>query len=147
MNTVLSFMDKIYGDSSTLSMIYIVGSILLFIFIILLIFSLRKPSENNKEKIIEEPNINPKEENEVKIESPNVEEKPVEDKEQVNPIVESINKPDEQKQENLSSILDKAEEKKEEIKEDEVDNQELPKLSTEIPNIDDYVDIINLTNI
>ena len=30
MNIILNFMDKIYGDSKTLSIIYVVGAVLLF---------------------------------------------------------------------------------------------------------------------
>ena len=54
MDIMLNFMDKIYGDSNTLSIIYVVGSVLLFIFIVLLIFSLRKSDKTNEPKILEE---------------------------------------------------------------------------------------------
>ena len=57
MNTVLSFMDKLYSDSKTLSIVYVVGAILLFVFIILLMVSLRKPDKKEQTKIIEEPKI------------------------------------------------------------------------------------------
>ena len=66
MNIMLNFMDKIYSDSKMLSMVYIVGACLLFIFIILLIFSLRK-TDKKEPKIIEEPKIDDKA-NEIKEE-------------------------------------------------------------------------------
>ena len=55
MNTILSFMDKLYSDTKTLSIVYVVGAVLLFIFIVMLIISLRKPKD--EPKIIEEPKI------------------------------------------------------------------------------------------
>ena len=57
MNTVLSFMDKLYSDSKTLSIVYVIGAVLLFIFIILLMVSLRKTDKKEQPKIIEEPKI------------------------------------------------------------------------------------------
>ena len=66
MNIMLNFMDKIYSDSKMLSIVYIVGACLLFIFIILLIFSLRKTDKKGP-KIIEEPKIDDKT-NEIKEE-------------------------------------------------------------------------------
>ena len=52
MNIMLNFMDKIYSDTKTLKMVYIVGAVLLFIFIILLIFSLRKNDDKKDDKKI-----------------------------------------------------------------------------------------------
>ena len=48
MNTILNFMDKIYSDSKALSMVYVIGAILLFIFILLLMLSLRKPDQKEE---------------------------------------------------------------------------------------------------
>lgn len=52
MNIMLNFMDKIYSDTKTLKMVYIIGAVLLFIFIILLIFSLRKNDDKKEDKKI-----------------------------------------------------------------------------------------------
>ena len=52
MDIILSIMDKIYGNSDNLTKIYIIGAAVLFFFLVLLIFSLRKPKN---EKIIEDP--------------------------------------------------------------------------------------------
>ena len=63
MNDVLNILDSLYGNSRVLSIVYIVGAILLFIFIFMLIATLRK-TDNNETKIIEETNdIDKKEEN------------------------------------------------------------------------------------
>ena len=62
MNIMLNFMDKIYSDDKAMTMVYIVGSVLLFIFIVLLIFSLRKPSKKDNVNIIDEPKDNTKDE-------------------------------------------------------------------------------------
>lgn len=171
MNIILNFMDKIYGDSKTLSIIYVVGAVLLFIFIILLIISLRKPDKKEKTKIIEEPKIEDDKTNTNSLNDVNVltseTEKPLEENK-----VDEVNEKDDIKEESISSknifekttiipinkdnlekeidktynkeeniekALDKAENMsapKEEIKE-EVD---VSKLSSEIPNVDDFVD-------
>lgn len=143
MMTILSFMEKIYSDTKTLSMIYIIGSILLFIFIVLLIISLRKP-EKKPTKIIEEPDIN-NDENKEEIKTETI----TEQKEEIiskseteiipeaeeNKVLENILNVEESKEEN------KLEEKEEEQKEDKTYN-----ISTEIPSIDEYVDnIVNKT--
>ena len=135
MNMILSFMDKIYSDSSTLSIIYIVGAILLFVFILLLIFSLRKPN-NLGEKIIEEPNMD---EDTKKEESVTVDTNIVSEEDVV------LQEEKEETKVTLSNILDKSEERIEEkdfkenieIKEEEI---ELPNLSAEIPDVDEFVD-------
>ena len=54
MNIMLNFMDKIYSDDKAMTTIYIVGAVLLFIFIVLLIFSLRKTNDDKNVKIIDE---------------------------------------------------------------------------------------------
>ena len=59
MNTVLNFMEKFYSDVTTLYIVYIVGAVLLLIFIIMLIVSLRSSSnkvEVKKETIEENKN-------------------------------------------------------------------------------------------
>ena len=150
MMTLLSFMEKIYSDTKTLSMIYIIGSILLFIFIVLLIFSLRKPA-NKTTKIIEEPNINNNEaQEELKEEGNNATDEPKEE------IIEE-NKELEIKKEksNLENILNVTEQKEvpkvqEEVKAQpkvkEEPKEEINNISSEIPSIDDYVDnIVNKT--
>lgn len=150
MMTLLSFMEKIYSDTKTLSMIYIIGSILLFIFIVLLIFSLRKPA-NKTTKIIEEPNINNNEaQEELKEEGNNATDEPKEE------IIEE-NKELEIKKEksNLENILNVTEQKEVPKVEEEVKAQpevkeepkeEINNISSEIPSIDDYVDnIVNKT--
>ena len=97
MITMLSFFDKLYSDTDTLRMVYIVGAILLFIFIILLIVSIRKP-DKKKSKIIEEPKID--EDNKTEVE-----------KEETKTVNESATKESEVKDETESKI----EEEKEEI--------------------------------
>lgn len=97
MNIMLNFMDKIYSDDKAMTMVYIVGSVLLFIFIVLLIFSLRKPSKKDNVNIIDEPKDNTKDE--VKDDT----------KEDI------INKEDEKKEE----TIEKTENVAEEVKKDE----------------------------
>lgn len=97
MNIMLNFMDKIYSDDKAMTMVYIVGSVLLFIFIVLLIFSLRKPSKKDNVNIIDEPKDNTKDE---------VKEDTKED---------IINKEDEKKEE----TIEKTENVAEEVKKDE----------------------------
>ena len=97
MNIMLNFMDKIYSDDKAMTMVYIVGSVLLFIFIVLLIFSLRKPSKKDNVNIIDEPKDNTKDE---------VKEDTKED---------IINKEDEKKEE----TIEKTENVVEEVKKDE----------------------------
>ena len=57
MNTVLNIMDKLYSNSDALKIVYVVGAVLLFIFVVMLIISLRKPEKEKEVKIIEEPKI------------------------------------------------------------------------------------------
>lgn len=97
MNIMLNFMDKIYSDDKAMTMVYIVGSVLLFIFIVLLIFSLRKPSKKDNVNIIDEPKDNTKDE---------VKEDTKED---------IINKEDEKQEE----TIEKTENVAEEVKKDE----------------------------
>lgn len=174
MNLMLNFMDKIYSDDKTMTMIYIIGAVLLFIFIVLLIFSLRKPSKKDikvmdvpkddtlKDKVEEKGNekvevvdtntdtkeeVITKEENTTLNEKANIEEPKEEDKnifEKTTIIPLDNIKPNENelsKEENIEKALDnvnnieqikpKVEETKEEIN----DN-----ISTEIPNVDEFVD-------
>ena len=153
MMTLLSFMEKIYSDTKTLSMIYIIGSILLFIFIILLIFSLRKPAKKPT-KIIEEPNID---NNDTKVEEIKEETNVVGKEENV--IKETTETKDETKEEtekekssleNILNVVEKQEEPKvEEVveeKKEEIVEEKPSNVSSEIPSIDDYVDnIVNKT--
>lgn len=171
MNIILNFMDKIYGDSKTLSIIYVVGAVLLFIFIILLIISLRKPDKKEKTKIIEEPKIEDDKTNTNSLNDVNVltseTEKPLEENK-----VDDVNEKDDIKEESISSQnifekttiipinkdnlekeIDKTYNKEENIEKalDNAENMSAPKeeikeevdvskLSSEIPNVDDFVD-------
>ena len=142
MNTVLNFMDKIYSDSSTLSIIYIVGASLLFVFIVLLIFSLRKPNEKKSEKILDEPIIDKKEE----LNSEKTEVSKIEEKVEIENVLEKENVVDNSSTEkkDLSSILDNVE-IKEETKQDIIEEEkalEIPNLSSDIPDVDEFVDSI-----
>lgn len=157
MDTIMSFMDKIYSDTKTLTIIYIVGAVLLLIFIIMLIVSLRKPSPKKmKTKILDEPKIN-KEQVDTKEEVIKEENKETDDlsasiedkkedivKENITPIEEEQKEIKEEsveeKEENpISKALDNVEnkdimntvEEKEEIK---------PNVSAEIPDVDEFVD-------
>lgn len=174
MNLMLNFMDKIYSDDKTMTMIYIVGAVLLFIFIVLLIFSLRKPSKKDikvmdvpkddtskdkveessveKEEVVDtntdtKEEVITKEENTTLNEKANIEDPKEEDKnifEKTTIIPLDNIKPNENelsKEENIEKALDnvnnieqikpKVEETKKEIN----DN-----ISTEIPNVDEFVD-------
>lgn len=155
MNTILSFMDKLYSDSKTLSIVYMVGAILLFIFILLLMFSLRKNDKKDKTIILEEPSIE-----EVKTESvvETKPEEPIEEetvkeipKEETNTIDQSIFektkiipldelKKAEDKKEDLGTVLNNVDnyKKPEELEEEKADPAE--KISSEIPSIDEFVD-------
>lgn len=170
MNIILNFMDKIYGDSKTLSIIYVVGAVLLFIFIILLIISLRKPDKKEKTKIIEEPKIEDDKTNINSLNDVNVltseTEKPLEENK-----VDDVKEKDDIKEEsisnqnifekttiipinkdNLEKEIDKTYNKEENIEKalDNAENMSAPeekkeevdvsKLSSEIPSVDDFVD-------
>lgn len=168
MNTILSFMDKLYSDSKTLSIVYVVGAVLLFIFIILLMVSLRKSDKKETTKIIEEPKIDdePKE----KIEETKVEPKETL-KEEPTTINESINnKIDKDKneqsleqsifektviipldeiektvsrEENIAQALDNVEKIESIVKEPEMKEtteENVQELSKDIPSVDDFVD-------
>lgn len=169
MNIILNFMDKIYGDSKTLSIIYVVGAVLLFIFIILLIISLRKPDKKEKTKIIEEPKIEDDKTNANSLSDVNIltseTEKPLEENK-----VDNVNEKDDIKEESISSQnifekttiipinkdnleIDKTYNKEENIEKalDNAENMSVPKeekkeeidvskLSSEIPSVDDFVD-------
>lgn len=152
MMTLLSFMEKIYSDTKTLSMIYIIGSILLFIFIILLIFSLRKPAKKTT-NIIEEPNID---NNDTKVEEIKEETKTEEEVEEVKTEIKEENKEgikevkEKSSLEDILNVVEKQDEPKEEEiveeKKEEIVEEKPSNISAEIPSIDDYVDnIVNKT--
>lgn len=109
MNIMLNFMDKIYSDDKAMTMVYIVGAVLLFIFIVLLIFSLRKPSKKDNVNIIDEPKDDKKGE---------VKEDTKED---------SINKEDDKKEE----TIEKTENVVEEVKKDETSKLDNDVVETE----------------
>lgn len=152
MNTILSFMDKLYSDSKTLSMVYVVGAILLFIFIIMLILSLRKSTKNEEEepKIIEEPNISDsKEDSIVKVEESvsneqvNEElkeemltEQSIFEKTIIIPLDELNKKEDKSEIEQALNNVETYKKEEETVEEKEsVDN-----ISTVIPSVDEFVD-------
>lgn len=168
MNTILSFMDKLYSDSKTLSIVYVVGAVLLFIFIILLMVSLRKGDKKEITKIIEEPKID--DEPTEKIEETKVESKEntkpesnfvsevkqdEKDKEENNeqPLEQSIfektviiplNEIDQttSREENIAQALDNVEKIEEKIDPsvEEKPKESVQELSKDIPNVDDFVD-------
>lgn len=168
MNTILSFMDKLYGDSKTLSIVYVVGAVLLFIFIILLIVSLRKGDKKDITKIIEEPKIDEepiekidetKEESKenTKPESNLVSEvkQDEEDKEENNEqsleqsifektVIIPLNEIDQttSREENIAQALDNVEKIEEKIEPsvEEKPKESVQELSKDIPNVDDFVD-------
>ena len=163
MNTVLSFMDKLYSDSKTLSIVYVVGAILLFVFIILLMVSLRKTDKKEQTKIIEEPKIDeePKEvlvedkkeeailkeelaqEKEEVVEE--VKEEPLEqsifEKTTIIPLSELEEQPS--REENIAQALENVE-KQEQVEENKKEEvlEEVSDLGKDIPNVDAYVESI-----
>lgn len=163
MNTVLSFMDKLYSDSKTLSIVYVVGAILLFVFIILLMVSLRKTDKKEQTKIIEEPKID-EEPKEVLVEDKNeetnlkkelaqekeeiveeVKEEPLEqsifEKTTIIPLSELEEQPS--REENIAQALENVE-KQEQVEENKKEEvlEEVSNLGKDIPNVDAYVESI-----
>ncbi len=169
MNIILNFMDKIYGDTKTLSLVYVAGAVLLFIFIILLIFSLRKPSKKDDIKIIDEPKPDNKDSNEVslnnnvkdtKVVSEDTNTKVEDTKEDIKEEVKDndsetnifekttiiplenikTNESEVSKQESIEKALDNVD-NIENIKPEEVEEKKVDeKVSAEIPNVDEFVD-------
>lgn len=145
MVTLLNFMEKLYSDTKALSIVYIVGSILLFIFIVMLIISLRKP--NKKEtKIIEEPNIeNNEKKNLETIEENKINETTENANEEILIKHENIEEETNNKENNIISEL-KEDNNKKETSINKEDTKKVVEpvntISSEIPNIDDYVDNI-----
>lgn len=163
MNSILSFMDKLYSDSKTLSIVYVVGAILLFVFIILLMVSLRKTDKKEQTKIIEEPKIDeePKEvlvedkkeeailkeelaqEKEEVVEE--VKEEPLEqsifEKTTIIPLSELEEQPS--REENIAQALENVE-KQEQVEENKKEEvlEEVSNLGKDIPNVDAYVESI-----
>lgn len=168
MNIMLNFMDKIYSDDKAMTMVYIVGSVLLFIFIVLLIFSLRKPSKKDNVNIIDEPKDNTKDEvkeetiektenvvEEVKkdetskldnnvVETKNV----AEDNKDTNIFEKTtiiplenvkVNENELSKEENIEKALDNAS-KEHKITPEINEKIDDSKISTDIPNVDEFVD-------
>ena len=148
MNTILSFMDKLYSDSKTLSIVYVVGAVLLFIFIILLMLSLRKPDKKEKTKIIDEPNINNEETSKEKVEEEienNIIE-PVEE-EKIQPLTEDIFEKTTiiplNELEKKDNFNENPKQEEEAIKVTEEINEEiieLPSIASSIPDVDSFVD-------
>ena len=169
MNIILNFMDKIYGDTKTLSLVYVAGAVLLFIFIILLIFSLRKPSKKDDIKIIDEPKPDNKDSNEVslnnnvkdtKVVSEDTNTKVEDTKEDIKEEVKDndsetnifekttiiplenikTNESEVSKQESIEKALDNVD-NIENIKPEEFEEKKVDeKVSAEIPNVDEFVD-------
>lgn len=168
MNTILSFMDKLYSDSKTLSIVYAVGAVLLFIFIILLMVSLRKGDKKETTKIIEEPKIDDeptekidetKEESkentktesnlvsEAKQDEKDNEEKNEQSLEQSifeKTVIIPLNEIDKttSREENIAQALDNVEKIEEKIEPsvEEKTKEKVQELSKDIPNVDDFVD-------
>lgn len=160
MNIMLNFMDKIYSDNKMLSIVYIVGACLLFIFIILLIFSLRK-TDKKEPKIIEEPKIDDKA-NEIKEETikeeandtlentedvkedkkeTSLEDQNIFEKTTIIPLDQVKTDETLSKTENIEKALDNVENIKEVVPEIKEEKKEI-NISSEIPSVDDYVDNI-----
>ena len=158
MNIMLNFMEKIYSDTKTLSIIYIVGAVLLFIFIVLLIFSLRKSDKKEKPKIIEEPSDSKKEEQkeetkeieskfeektediskEKEIKEEEINDKSIFEKTTIIPLDE-IDTDSEAltKEENIEKALDNVENMKTIEKTDKPIDENI---SADIPDVDEFVD-------
>lgn len=145
MDTILNFMDAIYSDSKALTIVYVIGAILLLIFIILLIVSLKKPSNAAKKEIKKETTAEKTEEVKTEIKEETVEKH-----------VETIPEKEEVKTDEISNIpnteptvnnenavavaLNNVENKMiepEETAEEKIDESAL---SADIPNVDDFVD-------
>ena len=179
----MEFLDKIYSNEKLFAMVYIVGAILLLIFIIMLIVSLKKPKTKKlNSKILEEKSkkqeetvepITPPFEVETKTEEPAPVQEPNEiNKEETkeNIVIEEKTNVEEPKVEEQKVEESKVEESKVETTEnipeekettesentiskalDNVENKDImniepetvePKvsLSSEIPDVDEYVD-------
>lgn len=121
MNIMLNFMDKIYSDTKTLKMVYIIGAVLLFIFIILLIFSLRKNDDKKDDKKI------------VKIDDEKHDDK--KDETEDSNIVNEKN----------NSVLDESDKKNEKV--DEVEESKETEKKEEDSNIFEKTTIIPLENV
>lgn len=121
MNIMLNFMDKIYSDTKTLKMVYIIGAVLLFIFIILLIFSLRKNDDKKDDKKI------------VKIDDEKHDDK--KDETEDSNIVNEKN----------NSVLDQSDKKNEKV--DEVEESKETEKKEEDSNIFEKTTIIPLENV
>lgn len=121
MNIMLNFMDKIYSDTKTLKMVYIIGAVLLFIFIILLIFSLRKNDDKKDDKKI------------VKIDDEKHDDK--KDETEDSNIVDLKN----------NSVLDESDKKNEKV--DEVEESKENEKKEEDSNIFEKTTIIPLENV
>ena len=152
MNLILNYMDKIYGDTKMLTIVYVVGAGLLFVFIILLIISIRKPDKKKSVDIIDVDNETKKEKVEDKNEE--VEEKVITEdtnnsdikhedsifeKTTIIPLDDINTDPKSDSSENdVEKALDNADNMK--IVEEEKEEVNNAKLSSEIPDVDDFVD-------
>ena len=154
MNTVLSFMDKLYSDSETLKIVYVVGAILLFVFIVLLIISIRKPDKKEKTKIIEEPKIDDEIKEEVKEPVIETTKEEIVKEEVIKPLEEQsifektrIIPLDEIKKAEEKEIVEEKEVIKESeniLKEESVSEikENAYNLSKDIPDVDSFVDSV-----
>lgn len=169
----MEFLDKIYSNEKLFAMVYIVGAILLLIFIIMLIVSLKKPKTKKlNSKILEEKSkkqeetvepITPPVEVETKTEEPAPVQEPNEiNKEETkeNIVIEEktdveepkVEEPKVETTENISEAKETTESENTISKAlDNVENKDImniepetiePKvsLSSEIPDVDEYVD-------
>lgn len=157
MDTIKKIMDTIYASNEALIVIYVTGAILLLIFIALLIVSLRKPKiskkENKKVKTVEdESKENAVQTTVSELAEENKTDSVIETNNNTSDIKEEIsNIPDVnikiEKDENpVSKALNNIENQNNEEKKEEIKIVEENKLSSEIPNVDEFVnDVVKKT--
>jgi len=165
MNTVLSFMDfldKLYSDKQSITIVYVVGVVLLLLFIVMLMFSLRKPSPKKlNSKVLNKTKDEVKPIEEEKVSEDNSSSEVVETKK--SEIKEETKKEEvlEDKKEETTEVTDTKNEDKDVFEEenviskalDNVENKDImnitetekeePKeinVSSEIPDVDEFVD-------
>jgi len=153
MDTMMSFLDKIYSDTKTLTIVYVVGAVLLLFFIVMLMISLKKPtSKKVNTKVLDEPKIDKDEQQEEKVENTEV---ITETKEEIKNDTVVNQEKEEQKieEENTNTLVENNKEEENPIAKalDNVENKDIlnnveeekkhiAELSAEIPDVDTFVD-------
>ena len=158
MGIIFNFMEKLYSDTNVLSTVYIVGSVLIFILILILIFSIRNTEKKeDKTEIIEEvdsdSNLSEETHSNEEVDAENnikdeeikgenkeeIDEKNIFDATTIIPL-DDIKPNDEKvsKEENIDKALDNVE-NKEVVS---VTNEEETNISSQIPDVDQFVDDI-----